>query len=46
MSISNLRPEDCPVELRVKIERVMAKKNFSWREALVFLAREVVSPIK
>lgn len=44
MSITNIRPSDCPVELRIKIERVMAMKKISWRGALVFLAREVVSP--
>lgn len=44
MSISNIRPSDCPVELRTKIERVMSMKKISWRDAVVFLAREVVSP--
>lgn len=44
MSICNIRPSDCPIELRVKIEHVMADKKITWREAVVFLAREVVSP--
>jgi len=44
MSICNIRPSDCPVELRVKIERVMDMKKLSWNEAILFLAREVVSP--
>jgi len=46
MSITNIRPEDCPVELRVRIERVMLKKKMSWREAVLFLALKVVSPTK
>lgn len=44
MSITNIRPSDCPVELRVKIERVMSMQKLSWRDALVFLCRKVVSP--
>lgn len=44
MSISNIRPSDCPAELRVKIERVMSSKKLTWRGAVLFLAREVVSP--
>lgn len=44
MSICNIRPTDCPVELRFKIERVMATKKMTWRDAVLFLAREVVSP--
>lgn len=46
MSIQNIRPSDCPVELRVKIEKVMEREKLTWREAVVFLAREVVSPRK
>lgn len=44
MSISSIRPSDCPAELRVKIERVMTDKKLTWRGAVLFLAREVVSP--
>ena len=44
MSITDLKPRDVPAELRVKIERVMKKDNLSWRAAIPFLAREVVSP--
>jgi len=44
MSITDLKPRDVPAELRVKIERVMKKDNLSWRAAILFLAREVVSP--
>lgn len=40
-----IRPSDCPAELRVKIEHVMSEKNFSWREAVLFLLLGVVSPI-
>lgn len=46
MSIQNIRPSDCPVELRVKIEKVMDREKLTWREAVIFLAREVVSPRK
>lgn len=46
MSIQNIRPSDCPVELRVKIEKVMEREKLTWREAVIFLAREVVSPRK
>ena len=46
MSIQNIRPSDCPVELRVKIEKVMDREKLTWREAVLFLAREVVSPRK
>lgn len=44
MSIANIRPEDCPSELRAKIEKVMAREKLNWREAVLFLARGVVSP--
>lgn len=44
MSIANIRPSDCPAELRVKIEKIMAREKLAWREAIIFLAREVVSP--
>ena len=44
MSISDLKPKDVPAELRVKIERVMSQKKIAWRDAVLFLAREVVSP--
>lgn len=46
MSIQNIRPSDCPMELRVKIEKVMKREKLTWREAVIFLAREVVSPRK
>ena len=46
MSIQNILPSDCPVELRVKIEKVMDREKLTWREAVIFLAREVVSPRK
>lgn len=46
MSIANIRPSDCPAELRVKIEKVMKRKRLTWRDAVIFLAREVVSPKK
>lgn len=44
MSIADIRPKDVPAELRVKIERVMSQKKIAWREAVIFLANEVVSP--
>ena len=44
MSISNIRPSDCPIELRVKIEKVMKRRSLTWRDAVIFLARRVVSP--
>ena len=43
MSIANIRPSDCPAELRVKIEKVMSRRKLTWRDAVLFLAREVVS---
>lgn len=46
MSIANIRPSDCPVELRVKIEKVMKREKMTWRDAVIFLARKVVSPQK
>lgn len=46
MSIANIRPSDCPAELRVKIEKVMRRRKLTWRDAVLFLAREVVSPRK
>ncbi|MBQ1428561.1 MAG: hypothetical protein IIZ06_02745 [Kiritimatiellae bacterium] len=46
MSIANIRPSDCPVELRVKIEKVARRKKMTWRDAVIFLARGVVSPRK
>ena len=46
MSIANIRPSDCPVELRVKIEKVMKREKMTWRDAVIFLARKVVSPRK
>lgn len=36
MSISNIRPSDCPAELRVKIEKVMAREKLNWRDAVLF----------
>lgn len=44
MSIADIRPSDCPAELRVKIERKMKLEKISWRDAVISLAREVVSP--
>ena len=44
MSITTIRPSDVPPDLRVKIEHVMATRHLSWRDAVVSLAREVVSP--
>lgn len=44
MSIANIRPSDCPIELRVKIEKVMKREKMTWRSAVIFLARKVVSP--
>ena len=44
MSIANIRPSDCPAELRAKIEKVMKLKNLDWQSAILFLARKVVSP--
>ena len=44
MSIIDIRPFDCPAELRAKIEKVMARENLDWQAAILFLAREVVSP--
>ena len=46
MSLTDLKPSDVPVELRVKIERVMQKERLSWRAAILFLAQKVVSPSK
>lgn len=45
MSIVDLKPADVPAELRVKIERVMQQRRLSWRDAVLLLAREVVSPL-
>lgn len=44
MSITDLRPRDVPVELRVKIEHVMKKERLSWRAAILSLTQKVVSP--
>lgn len=44
MSIADIRPSDCPAELRAKIEKVMARKKLNWQEAILFLAQKVVSP--
>ena len=44
MMIADLMPSDVPPELRVKIEKVMQRERFSWRDAVLSLAREVVSP--
>lgn len=45
MSILDLKPSAVPVELRVKIAHVMRKRNLSWRNAILSLALEVVSPL-
>lgn len=44
MSIAEIRPSDCPAELRAKIEKVMARKKLDWQKAVLFLAQKVVSP--
>lgn len=44
MSIADLKPHSVPAELRMKIKRVMAARRLSWRDAVISLAREVVSP--
>ena len=44
MSIAEIRPSDCPAELRAKIEKVVARKKIDWQTAVLFLARKVVSP--
>lgn len=44
MRIADMKPEDLPVELRVKIEHVMRERNLTWNAAVLSLAREVVSP--
>ena len=44
MSIANIRPSDCPAELRAKIEKVMKIKNLDWQSAIIFLIKKVVSP--
>lgn len=44
MSITDIRPSDCPAELRAKIEKVMASKKLDWQSAVLFLAQKVVSP--
>jgi len=44
MSIVDIKPDELPIDLRVKIEAVMSRKRLSWRDTLLFLARGVVSP--
>lgn len=44
MSIADIKPTSVPAELRVKIEHVMRERSLSWRDAVLFLAKEVVSP--
>ena len=44
MSIVDLKPSAVPAELRAKITRVMRERNLSWRNAILSLALEVVSP--
>ena len=44
MSIAEIKPSALPIELRVKIEHVMAERKLSWRDTVLSLAREVVSP--
>lgn len=44
MSIVDIKPEDCPAELRARIEKYAKSKNWAWVDAVVSLAREVVSP--
>ena len=46
MSITDIKPRSVPVELRVKIEQVMRRRSLSWRDTILFLAREVVSPTR
>ena len=44
MSIVDIKPDEVPVELRVRIENVMARQKLNWHDAILFLARKVVSP--
>lgn len=44
MSISDIKPGDCPSDLRAKIDKVAARMKVTWEEAVVFLALKVVSP--
>ena len=44
MSIVDLKPSAVPAELRAKIARVMRDRNLTWRNAILSLALEVVSP--
>ena len=44
MSITSLTPSDVSPELRMRIEKIMRRQNMTWREAVIFLARKVVSP--
>jgi len=44
MSIADIKPRSVPIDLRVKIEKVMQRLSLSWRQAILFLAAEVVSP--
>ncbi len=44
MSIVDIKPDEVPVELRVRIEKVMARQKLNWHDAILFLARKVVSP--
>lgn len=44
MSITDIKPEDCPDELRVRIEKYAKAKKLSWRDAVISLAQKVVSP--
>ena len=46
MSIADLMPSNVPAELRVKVGHVMQRKRLSWRDAVLFLARKVVSPAR
>lgn len=44
MSIASLTPSDVSPELRTRIEKIMQRQKMTWREAIIFLARKVVSP--
>ena len=46
MSIVELTPSALPIDLRFKVEHVMRERRLTWEQTLLFLAREVVSPVR
>ena len=46
MSIVDIKPSDLTPELRIKVEHVSRLKKLSWKDTLIFLASEVVSPMR